>query len=157
MMTSLHVMGQIPPFTYYQPVTPRRSQSTLPLRDPIAENMAWIESNAAIARQQQYMNETVHSETVTGLAYHVSKNAIEAVQISVAEKRNGSVELTCIGIKRNDKWTSIKSPVYDLQQIYNNCKENESEAKSNILSMMEVANFCFFLDNDLYLTGLKDN
>jgi hypothetical protein len=99
--------------------------------------------------RHHYQNQIVESEVINSCAVSTSTGNVYPIQVKTNLKRNGIIELICIGIKMNNKWISCESYLTDVEDIYRNAK-TQSE-KSAALEMMEVASYTFKYNNTLYL------
>ena len=98
--------------------------------------------------RDHYENQEVQSDVINSCAVSTSTGNVYQIQVKTALRRNGIIDLTCIGIKMNNKWISCTSNVTNVEDIYRNAK-TQSE-KSAALEMMEVASYTFKYNNTLY-------
>ena len=71
------------------------------------------------------------------------------VRARIVTRKNGRVEITCMGIKKGDSWNPCNKPINSLQHIYDNAK-SESE-KSMILELMDFGNYLLDTGNEMYV------
>ena len=84
---------------------------------------------------------TVSSKkTVSVSAFELESCNVYDVQVTITEYSNGNVKFVCCGIKQNEKWIPITADVLSLQNLYDECT-NDNEMKSAILTLMEYADF----------------
>ena len=88
----------------------------------------------------------VSSETMTVNAFELYSESYSPMKVKVIQRRNGHVEITCLGIKKNGYWKTCDKGIASLENMYNQAK-TESE-KSSVLSLMEYGNYLLIIDPD---------
>lgn len=145
---SITVSAQAP-FTIWEPAyTPRsRSVPSIPyysLPDPVEEAERY---NATIARARQI----VSNETVSTTAFEYYSEKMFPMKVRIIQRRNGAVEISCIGIKKNNIWKPYDNEIVSLEAMYRQATTEKD--KSTILELMEYGNYMLIInvDNEVYL------
>jgi len=139
-------------FTIYKPiqepvVTSQRS-NTIPIisfPDPLEERMRNQAVAQAIAREAQARAmEIVSSDIITADGYNFISETYSPLKVKIIRRRNGQVELHCLGIKKNGNWSTCEKEIASLEAMYN--KATEKSAKDMILELMEYGNYLLIIN-----------
>ena len=103
-----------------------------------AEERAIEEANRVISQEVQLFN-----------GIKLGTNQSTSIRANVTTRRNGRVDITCMGIKNGQTWIPCNKPIISLQSMYNNAK-SESE-KSMILDLMDMGNYLLDNGNEMYV------
>ena len=76
-------------------------------------------------------------------------NQSTSIRANVVTRKNGRIDITCMGIKIGQTWKPCNKPITSLQQMYNNAK-SESE-KSMILDLMDLGNYLLDNGTEMYV------
>lgn len=126
------------PFTIYRSApTPSRSYSVPTLPNLFDEFEAESEARA-------YAMQIVSSETMTVNGFELYSESYSSLKVKVIQRRNGQVEISCLGIKKNGYWKTCDKGVASLEDMYDKAKSDND--KSNILSLMEYGNYLLIVD-----------
>ena len=103
-----------------------------------AEERAIEEANKVISQEVQLFN-----------GIKLGTNQPTSIRANVTTRRNGQVDITCMGIKIGQTWKSCSKPIMSLQGMYNSAK-SESE-RSMILDLMDLGNYLLDTGNEMYV------
>ena len=103
-----------------------------------AEERAIEEANKVISQEVQLFN-----------GIKLGTNQATSIRANVTTRRNGQVDITCMGIKNGQTWKPCNKPIMSLQSMYNNAK-SESE-KSMILDLMDMGSYLLDTGNEMYI------
>ena len=103
-----------------------------------AEERAIEEANKVISQEVQLFN-----------GIKLGTNQSTSIRANVTTRRNGQVDITCMGIKNGQTWKPCNKPIMSLQSMYNNAK-SESE-KSMILDLMDMGSYLLDTGNEMYI------
>ena len=131
-------------FTVFQSVpNPPRSSYSVPsitFPDPMEE----IERHNAQVRAQAYAMEIVSSDIINADGFNYYNEKFSPLKIKIVRRRNGQVEYSCLGIKKNGTWRSCEKEILSLEQMYKHAT-SESD-KTTLLELMEYGNFLLVID-----------
>ena len=102
------------------------------------EERAYEEANQVVSKEVQLLN-----------GIKLGTNQSTPIRANVETRRNGRVDITCMGIKNDQTWKPCNKPIMSLQSMYNNAK-SESE-KSMILDLMDLGNYLLDTGNEMYV------
>ncbi len=73
------------------------------------------------------------------------------MKVRIIQRRNGEVEISCIGIKKNNVWKPYDNAIVSLEEMYR--KATTEKDKSIILELMEYGNYMLIInvDSEVYL------
>lgn len=73
------------------------------------------------------------------------------MKVRIIQRRNGAVEISCIGIKKNNIWKPYDNEIVSLEAMYRQATTEKD--KSTILELMEYGNYMLIInvDNEVYL------
>ena len=73
------------------------------------------------------------------------------MKVKVIQRRNGEVEISCLGIKKNGYWTTCDKGIASLEGMYDKAKTDSD--RRTILSLMEYGNYLLIVnsDNEIYV------
>ena len=103
-----------------------------------AEERAIEEANKVVSQEVQLFN-----------GIKLGTNQSTPIRANVVTRKNGRVDITCLGIKNGQTWKPCSKPIISLQQMYNDAK-SESE-KSMILDLMDLGNYLLDTGNEMYI------
>lgn len=135
-------------FTTYKPViVPQRSSSTIPdisfPDDPLDEIMRY---NAAQAKAM----EIVSSDIINADGFNLISETYSKLKVKVVRRRNGQVNLYCMGIKKNNVWSTCDKEIASLEEMYQ--KATKESDKTTILGLMEYGNYLLMnTDTEIYV------
>lgn len=124
---------------YHSAPTPQSTYSVPMLLDP---NEGWEAQMAARA----YVLQIVSSETMTVNGFELYSESYSPMKVKVIQRRNGEMEITCLGIKKNGYWNTCDKGIASLEGMYDNAKTDSD--KTTILSLMEYGNYLLIVDPD---------
>ena len=140
------------PFTVFKSVPdPPRSSYSMPkysFPDPLEEIRR---SNAANAAARAKAMEIISNDNKNVDGLNVLSGTYSPLRVNIIRRRNGQVEIRCLGIKKNGIWNSCEKEIASLDEIYKN-STNESE-KSVILELMEYGNYLLIVnpESEIYI------
>lgn len=102
------------------------------------DERAYEEANAVISQEVQLFE-----------GIKLGTNQPTPVRANVVTRKNGRVDITCLGIKNGQNWKPCNKPIMSLQSMYNSAK-SESE-KSMILDLMDLGNYLLDTGNEMYV------
>lgn len=102
------------------------------------EERAYEEANQVVSKEVQLLN-----------GIKLGTNQSTPIRANVETRRNGRVDITCMGIKNGQTWKPCNKPIISLQSMYNNAK-SESE-KSMILDLMDMGSYLLDTGNEMYI------
>lgn len=105
----------------------------------------WAEEERAI----EEANRVVSQEVQLFSGIKLGTNQSTSIRANVATRKNGRVDITCMGIKNGQNWKPCNKPILSLQSMYNNAK-SESE-KSMILDLMDLGNYLLDTGNEMFI------
>lgn len=105
----------------------------------------WAEEERAI----EEANRVVSQEVQLFNGIKLGTNQSTSIRANVITRKNGRVDITCMGIKNGQNWKPCSKPILSLQSMYNNAK-SESE-KSMILDLMDLGNYLLDTDNEMFI------
>lgn len=129
---------------YHSVPTPQTTYNAPMLPDP---NEEWEARMAARA----YANQIVSSETMTVNGFEIFSSRYLPMKVKVIQRRNGEVEISCLGIKKNGYWTTCDKGIASLEGMYDKAKTDSD--RRTILSLMEYGNYLLIVnsDNEIYV------
>lgn len=138
----------------YTPTTSPNTKSSVPdlyeINRQNREMMQSIENKwAAEERAIQEANKIVSQEVQLFQGIKLGTNQSTLIRANVITRKNGRIDITCMGIKNGQNWRPCSKPIMSLQNMYNNAK-SESE-KSMILDLMDLGNFLLDTGNEMYV------
>lgn len=71
------------------------------------------------------------------------------IKVRVVKRNNGSVDMSCLGIKKGDVWVPCNKKLISLREMYNSAV-NDKE-KSTILGLMDYGSYMLDTDNEVYI------
>ena len=104
---------------------------------------------AAEEREYEEANKVVSEEIQLFNGIKLGTNQSTPIRANVVTRKNGRVDITCMGIKNGQTWKPCSKPIMSLQSMYNNAK-SESE-KSMILDLMDLGNYLLDNGNEMYI------
>lgn len=138
----------------YTPTTSPNTKSSVP--DPYeinrrnSEAIRNIENKwAAEDRAIQEANRIVSQEVQLFQGIKLGTNQSTLIRANVITRKNGRIDITCMGIKNGQNWKPCSKPIMSLQNMYNNAK-SESE-KSMILDLMDLGNYLLDTGNEMFV------
>jgi len=102
------------------------------------DERAYEEANQVVSKEIKLFNGT-----------KLGTNQSMPIRANVATRKNGHVDITCMGIKNGDTWKPCNKPIISLQTMYDNAK-SDSE-KSMILDLMDLGNYLLDTGNEMYI------
>ena len=102
------------------------------------DERAYEEANKVVSQEVQLFN-----------GIKLGTNQSTPIRANVVTRKNGRVDITCMGIKNGQTWKPCSKPIMSLQSMYNNAK-SESE-KSMILDLMDLGNYLLDNGNEMYI------
>ena len=81
-----------------------------------------------------YANQIVSSETMTVNGFEIFSSRYLPMKVKVIQRRNGEVEISCLGIKKNGYWTTCDKGIASLEGMYDKAKTDSD--RRTILSLM---------------------
>lgn len=105
----------------------------------------WAEEERAVEEANRVVSQEV--QLLNGIK--LGTNQSTQIRANVETRRNGRVDITCMGIKNGQTWKPCNKPIMSLQSMYNNAK-SESE-KSMILDLMDLGNYLLDTGNEMYV------
>lgn len=105
----------------------------------------WAEEERAI----EEANRVVSQEVQLFNGIKLGTNQSTSIRANVVTRKNGRVDITCMGIKNGQSWKPCSKPIMSLQSMYNNA-HSESE-KSMILDLMDLGNYLLDTGNEMYV------
>lgn len=102
------------------------------------EDRAYEEANRVVSQEVQLFN-----------GIKLGTNQPTSIRANVVTRKNGHVDITCMGIKNGQTWKPCSKPIMSLQNMYNNA-HSESE-KSMILDLMDLGNYLLDTGNEMYV------
>ena len=105
----------------------------------------WAEEERAI----EEANRVVSQEVQLFNGIKLGTNQSTSIRANVVTRKNGRVDITCMGIKNGQNWKPCNKPIMSLQAMYNNAK-SESE-KSMILDLMDLGNYLLDTGNEMFI------
>ena len=141
------------PFMVYKPlIVPERSYSVPDLfpdylfPDPLEE----YEMRAAAEAKAR---EIISSEIISADGLNLYKKSYSPLKVNIIRRRNGNVELLCLGIKKNGVWSPCEKGIASLEIMY---KKAESESdKKKILGLMEYGNYLLIVNPQTEIYVIK--
>ena len=109
----------------------------------------WFNSDPFSTRGSAESVRAVSDEVQLFNGVKLGTNTATSIRARVVTKSNGSVEITCMGIKNSQTWKPCSKPIMSLQSMYNNA-HSESE-KSMILDLMDLGNYLLDTGNEMYV------
>ena len=109
----------------------------------------WFNSDPFSTRSNAESVRVVSDEVQLFNGVKLGTNTATSIRARVVTKSNGSVEITCMGIKNSQTWKPCSKPIMSLQAMYNKAK-SESE-KSMILDLMDLGNYLLDTGNEMYV------
>jgi hypothetical protein len=100
-------------------------------------------------RANEESNAVVSQEVQLFEGIKLGTNQPTSIRANVVTRKNGRVDITCMGIKNGQNWKPCSKPILSLQSMYNNAK-SESE-KSMILDLMDLGNYLLDNGNEMYV------
>lgn len=87
--------------------------------------------------------------TVNG--FEIFSSRYLPMKVKVIQRRNGEVEISCLGIKKNGYWTTCDKGIASLEGMYDKAKTDSD--RRTILSLMEYGNYLLIVnsDNEIYV------
>lgn len=105
----------------------------------------WAAEDRARNEARKVVSEDVQLFNGINLANKLSTS----IRAKVVTRQNGSVEITCLGIKNGQSWKPCEKEILSLQQMYKSAK-SESE-KSMILGLMDLGSYLLDTGNEMYI------
>ena len=105
----------------------------------------WAEEERAVEEANRVVSQEV--QLLNGIK--LGTNQSTPIRANVETRRNGRVDITCIGIKNGQTWKPCNKPIISLQNMYNNA-HSESE-KSMILDLMDLGSYLLDTGNEMYV------
>lgn len=102
------------------------------------DERAYEEANRVVSQEVQLFN-----------AIKLGTNQSTSIRANIVTRKNGHVDITCMGIKNGQSWKPCSKPIMSLQSMYNNA-HSESE-KSMILDLMDLGNYLLDTGNEMYV------
>ena len=138
-------------FMIYRPAhTSTYSSPQVSTPDPFDEFMyETMRYNEAQAQAMQ----VVSSDIITASGLNLVDATKSQFKVNVVCRRNGLVELNCMGIKKKGTWTACNKELLSLENLFKTAKlDSEKEA---ILELMEYGNYLLIVDPDLEVYVIK--
>lgn len=103
-----------------------------------ANERALMEGNKVVSEDIQLLN-----------GINLSTKLSTPIRAKVTTKKNGSIEITCLGIKNGQNWKPCDKPIISLNKMYKSAT-SESE-KSMILDLMDLGNYLLDTGSELFI------
>jgi len=100
-------------------------------------------------RANEESNAVVSQEVQLFEGIKLGTNQPTSIRANVVTRKNGRVDITCMGIKNGQNWKPCNKPIISLQAMYNNAK-SESE-KSMVLDLMDLGNYLLDTGNEMFI------
>lgn len=103
-----------------------------------AEERAAAEANKIVSQEVQLFNGT-----------KLGTNQSTPIRANVITRKNGRIDITCMGIKNGQTWKPCSKPIISLQQMYRDA--NSESEKSMILDLMDLGNYLLDTGTEMYI------
>ena len=114
------------------------------------EDDRWLEGHMRDARQRSVDGSTIVSDVIgTVNATNLANKSISTIRTRTIKKKNGRIEMSCLGIKKGETWQPCNKPIISLQQMYESAKTNNE--KSLILGLMDYGNLLLDTGTEVYI------
>ncbi|MCH5307979.1 MAG: hypothetical protein J1E37_07810 [Prevotella sp.] len=94
-------------------------------------------------------NKIVYDEVQTFSGTNLATKNSTLIKVHVIKRNNGSVNMSCMGIKTNGIWKPCDKSIFSLQALYTKAK-NENE-RSMVLGLMDLGNYLLDTGTDIYI------
>lgn len=109
-----------------------------------------LDNDIRAAQQRAAEGKSVVSDNIsTSIATNLSTKLQSTIRIRTIRRKNGTMDLSCLGIKKGETWQPCDKPIISLQQMYQSAT-TESE-KSSILGLMDYGNYLLDTGKDIYI------
>ena len=111
-----------------------------------AEMMEMRRISAAARAEGQKI---VSDEIVTFNGTNLATKLISQIKVHIVKRKNGTVEMTSLGIKKGEVWMPCNKDIISLQEIYQSAVSNQE--KSAILGLMDYGNYLLETDDNVFI------
>lgn len=108
-----------------------------------------MEMSRASAAANAEGKEIVSDEILTLNGINLATKVNNPIRLRVIKRKNGSINMTCMGIKRGNTWDSCSKSIESLQELYNIATSEEDRAM--VLSLMDFGNYLLDTDTEIYI------
>ena len=91
----------------------------------------------------------VSDEVVTFNGTNLASKAVVPIKARMVKRKNGSIDISCLGIKINNDWKPCESSICSLQEIYQNVTSEEE--RSMVLGLMDLGNYLLDTGTEIYI------
>lgn len=103
------------------------------------EDQRRLDNHMKDIRQRAADGNTIISDDISTVsATNLSDKSLSTLRIRTVRKKNGRIEISCLGIKKGETWQPCNKSIISLQKMYESAK-TEAE-KSTILGLMDYGN-----------------
>lgn len=123
------------------------------------EQMEWreIERRAAANAERRRIEaaareegmKIVSDEVETFNGTNLASKAVVPIKIRIVRRKNGKVDMSCLGIKINNAWKSCESPIISLQEAYQTSTDEDDRAL--VLELMDLGNYLLDTGTEIYI------
>lgn len=124
----------------YQPLevqsTTNHSSNIDRIQQRWMEEQRWLDNQMKDIRQRAADGNTIISDDISTVsATNLSNKSLSTLRVRIVRKKNGRIEMSCIGIKKGETWQPCNKSIISLQQMYESAKTDAE--KSAILGLMD--------------------
>ncbi len=136
--------------TKYQPLEVQSTTNHSSLQQQRMEDDRWFEGHMRDIRQRSVDGNTIVSDVIgTVNATNLANKSISTIRTRTIKKKNGRIEMSCLGIKKGETWQPCNKPIIFLQQMYESAKTDTE--KSMILGLMDYGNLLLDTGTEVYI------
>lgn len=109
-----------------------------------------LEDDIRTSQQRAAEGKAIVSDDITtSSAINLATKHQSTIRIHTIRRKNGNIDMTCMGIKQGEKWLPCDKPIIALQQMYKSAT-TQSE-KSAILGLMDYGNYILDTGKEVFV------
>lgn len=113
------------------------------------ERREWMEIERRADAARAEGNKIVSDEVKTFNGTNLATKASVPIRVRVVRRNNGSVSLSCLGIKNGETWKSCEKSISSLQEMYR--KVTSEDERSMVLGLMDMGDYLLDTGTEIYI------